>query len=184
MAYMARRPREEVAGAVWHVFARGNGKQDIYIDDDDRRFYLRLLGKVVITHAWVCLAYCLMDNHVHLLLETPQPNLAAGMQRLHGVYAQTMNARHGWSGHVFQGRYGAVAMRSDEQLLHVARYIARNPVDAGLCGEAGDWPWSSHAATLGGAKPPAWLDVQRLLGFFGMWGGEPRARYAEFVALR
>jgi putative transposase len=180
---MPRRPREEAEGRIWHVFARGNGQQDIYVDDHDRRLYLRLLGKVVMKHQWICLSYCLMDNHVHLLVETPEPNLGVGMQRLHSVYAQTLNERHGWTGHVFQGRYGAVAMRSDEQLITTARYVALNPVEAGLCGAPEEWRWSSHAAVLRGGGP-AWLNVERLLGFFGVWGGEPRARYAEFVGSR
>jgi putative transposase len=177
---MPRRPREEVEGGVYHVFARGNGQQEIFVDDDDRRLYLRLLAKVVSRQRWLCLAYCLMDNHVHLLLETPEANLATGMQRLHGVYAQTFNERHGWSGHLFQGRYGAVLMKTDEQLWTVARYIARNPVEAGLCAQPGDWAWGSHDAVMRG-DGPAWLDAETLLGYFGAAGGEPRARYAAFV---
>jgi len=181
MGDMPRKPREEFPGAVVHVFARGNRKQRIYLDDADRSTYLFLLGQVVVRQGWRCLAYCLMHNHVHLLVETPEANLAAGMQRLHGVHAQRFNNRHRRSGHLFQGRYGAVLIRTDAQLLQTARYLAMNPVEAGLCATATEWRWSSHAATLGGAKAPAWLDVQRLLGFFGLAGGEPRARYAEFV---
>jgi putative transposase len=177
---MPRRPRDEVEGGIYHVFARGNGQQEIFVDDDDRRLYLRLLGKVVVKQRWLCLAYCLMDNHVHLLIETPEANLAAGMQRLHGFYAQTFNERHGWSGHVFQGRYGSVLMKTDAQLWTVARYIARNPVEAGLCAEPEDWAWSSHAATVRGSSPP-WLDGTRLLGYFGATGGKPREQYAAFV---
>jgi REP element-mobilizing transposase RayT len=177
---MPRRPRDEVEGGIYHVFARGNGQQEIFVDDDDRRLYLRLLGKVVLKQRWLCLAYCLMDKHVHLLIETPEANLAAGMQRLHGLYAQTFNERHGWSGHVFQGRYGSVPMKTDAQLWTVVRYIARNPVEAGLCADPGGWAWSSHAATVG-TRPPRWLDVARLLDFFGAAGGDPRERYAAFV---
>lgn len=166
-----------------HVFARGNGRQDIFRGDADRRLYLLLLGQVVVRQRWSCLAYCLMDNHVHLLIETPEPNLASGMQRLHSLYAQTFNKRYGGCGHVFQGRFGAMRVKTDEQLLTVARYIALNPVEAGLCGRPGDWAWSSHAAVIGGGGPE-WLDVQRLLSYLRMWGGEPRRRYAEFVQLR
>jgi REP element-mobilizing transposase RayT len=178
---MPRKPREEEAGAVVHVFARGNNRQLIFRSDVDRQLYLEALGQVVVRQQWLCLAYCLMNNHVHLLVETPMPNLGAGVQRLHGLYAQTFNKRHGRCGHVFQGRFGGNRVRTDAQLLQTARYIAMNPVEAGLCAGAIDWPWSSHAATLGGAAPPPWLDVERLLGFFGLSGGEPRARYAEFV---
>jgi putative transposase len=177
---VARKPRNEFAGAVVHVYARGSRQQRIYVDDSDRRLYLALLGRAVRRQGWRCLAYCLMNNHVHLLLETPEPNLGRGVQQLHGVYAQRFNKRHGGSGHVFQGRYGAVAVRRDEQLLAVARYIALNPVEAGACRHAADWPWSSHAAVLRGGGP-RWLDAPRLLGYFGAAGGDPRRRYEEYV---
>lgn len=163
-----------------HVFARGVRKQAIYVDDVDRHSYLRLLGQVVERQGWRCLAYCLMRNHVHLLVETPEPNLAVGMHRLHGLHAQAFNRRHRHVGHVFQGRYAAVIVRSDAQLLAVARYIALNPVEARLCDEACDWPWGSHAAVEGGMAP-RWLDVTRLLDYFGADGGEPRERYLDFV---
>ncbi len=163
-----------------HVFARGNNRQRIFRDLDDRELYLSLLGQVVRRQRWACLSYCLMHNHIHLLVETAAPNLGTGIQRLHSLYAQTFNKRHKRCGHLFQDRYGAIRVRSDEQLLQVARYIALNPVQAGLCGRPDEWPWSSHAAMVGGEAPP-WLDVQRLLGFFGIWGGAPAERYAEFV---
>ena len=175
---MPRKPREELAGAVHHVYARGNRQQVIYRDDVDRRRYLWILESVIARQRWRCLAYCLMDNHVHLLVETPKPNLGTGVQRLHGLYAQSFNRRHRQSGHVFQGRFGAVRMKSDAQLLVTARYIARNPVEGGLCAEPGEWPWSSHTTTA------PWLATDRLLGFFGASGGESRRRYAQFVALR
>jgi REP element-mobilizing transposase RayT len=165
---------------VVHVFARGVRKHAIYLDDVDRHSYLVLLGQVVVRQGWRCLAYCLMKNHVHLLVETPQPNLAAGMHRLHGLHAQAFNKRHGHSGHVFQGRYGAVNVLWTSQLLAVARYIALNPVEAGLCEEPVAWPWGSHAAVVGGTAP-RWLDVARLLDYFGADGGEPRQRYLDYV---
>jgi putative transposase len=177
---MARKPRNEFPGAVMHVFARGVRRHAIYVDDVDRHSYLALLGQVVVRQGWHCLAYCLMKNHVHLLLETPQPNLAAGMHRLHGLHAQAFNKRHRHTGHVFQGRYGAVAVRKDAQLLAVARYIALNPVEARLCAQPAEWPWGSHAAVIGGTAP-RWLDVDRLLGYFGADGGDPGRRYVDFV---
>jgi REP-associated tyrosine transposase len=168
---------------VHHVYARGNNKQDIFLCDRDREVYLATLADVVGRKRWACLAYCLMRNHVHLLVETREPNLGAGMGRLHTLYAQGFNKAYGRCGHVFQGRFGSVSMRSDEQLITTARYVALNPVEAGLCGAPEEWRWSSHAAVLRGGGP-AWLNVERLLGFFGVWGGEPRARYAEFVGSR
>jgi putative transposase len=170
-------------GAVHHVFARGNDRQDIYRDDVDRVRYLALLGQVVERQSWFCLAYCLMDNHVHLLVETPKPNLGAGVQRLHGLYATAFNRRHRRSGHLFQGRFGAVRVKTDSQLLETTRYIALNPVAAGLCGEPAGWRWSSHAAALS-ANRPRWLDSRRLLAYFGAGGGDPHRRYGEYVELR
>ena len=177
---MARKPREDFPGAIHHVYARGNAQQDIYLDDHDRAVYLILLGQSVRRYRWHCLAFCLMDNHVHLLVETPSGNLGAGMQRLHGLYAQSFNKRHRRSGHLFQGRFGAVRMKTDAQLLVTARYILRNPVEAGLCRDAADWPWSSHPAVLARGAP-AWLNTARLLAYFGTDGGDPRRRYAAYV---
>ncbi|MGI9021420.1 MAG: transposase [Solirubrobacterales bacterium] len=176
---MARKPRENVEGGVYHVYARGNGGAPVYLDDDDRRFYLLRLGRVTSSVGWRCLSYCLMSNHVHLLLETPHANLSNGMQRLQGGYAQAFNKRRERTGHLFEGRYGAVRSVSDEQLLVTAAYIARNPVDAGLCREPAQWSWSSYRAVLAGIGPP-WLDQNRLLRYFG-GGAEARQRYSDFV---
>jgi REP element-mobilizing transposase RayT len=176
-----RKPREEVEGGLFHVFARGNNKQPIYRDDVDRQTYISLLRRTVTRCRWRLLAYCLMENHVHLLVETPHPNLGEGMRELHSLYAQVFNARHGRTGHLFSGRYGCVRIKTDEQLWTVARYIARNPVDAGLCAEPKEWPWGSHAALANSAPPPPWLDAPRLLGYFGAAGGDPRRRYEQFV---
>jgi REP element-mobilizing transposase RayT len=179
---MPRKPRIELAGGVHHVYARGNGRQLIYLDDGDRVSYLTMLARVVSRREWCCLGYCLMDNHVHLLVETPLPNLAAGMQWLHGRFAELFNARHGRSGHVFQGRYGSVLMNSQAQVLMAIAYIARNPVAAGMCPEPADWPWSSHRAVVGGSALP-WLDRERLLSYYDSFGGDPCRRYEEAVAL-
>jgi putative transposase len=178
---MARMPREEVEGGIFHVFARGNRRQQIYLDDVDRRRYLAMLGSVVKQYDWRCLAYCLMENHVHLLLETPRANLGAGMQWLHGLYAQTFNERHGRSGHLFQGRYGSVRVTTDAQLWVLARYLALNPVKAELCERPGEWPWSSHGALIA-SRLPRWLDHPRLLEYFAAAGGDPPGRYRAMVA--
>ena len=173
---MPRKAREEEAGAVHHVYARGNDRRPIYLDDVDRERYLRMLGFIVVRQRWRCLAYCLMENHVHLLIETPEPNLGSGMRAFHSLYAQTFNERHARVGHLFQGRYGATRVRTDEQLWTVASYIARNPVEAGFCERPGQWRWSSHAAILSRHSPP-WLDTGRLLEFFGAKVTDARRRY-------
>jgi REP element-mobilizing transposase RayT len=179
---MPRKPREEEAGAVHHVYARGAKQAVIYRDDEDRSRYLAMLGRAVVDQGLRCLSYCLMDNHVHLVIETPRANLGVGMHRAHGPFAQSFNRRHGTSGHVFQGRYNAKRVRSDAQFWTLAAYVARNPVAAGLCERPEQWRWSSHAATLGvGGVAPAWLDVGRTLELFSSAGGDPRERYAAFV---
>jgi hypothetical protein len=121
-----------------------------------------------------------MRNHVHLLVETREANLGAGMGRLHTLYAQGFNRAYGRCGHVFQGRFGSVLMRSDEQVITTARYIALNPVEAGLCDTADAWLWGSHAALVRGGGP-AWLDRAKLLAHFGAGGGDPRRVYEQFV---
>jgi REP element-mobilizing transposase RayT len=173
-------PRAEYESGTYHVFNRGNRKQPIYGTDDDRRRYLTTLGRVTLRMSWRCLAYCLMGNHMHLLVETREPNLGKGMHRLHGSYAQYFNRRHGHVGHLFQDRFQAVPMASDAQLFMVAAYIARNPVDAGLCETAVDWPWSSHTDLMKG-RPPVWLDAERLLAYVGAYGGDGLKRYADLV---
>ena len=153
---VARRPREEEDGAIHHVYARGNRAVEIFLDDVDRRRYLRLLGDAVGRHGWRCLAYCLMTNHVHLAIETPRANLGSGLQLLRGAYARWFNLRHRLTGHLFQGRYGATRIGDDVQLITTLRYIEDNPVHAGLVAQPAQWSWSS-------ARPPApsWLAADR-----------------------
>ncbi|MDH5536850.1 MAG: transposase, partial [Betaproteobacteria bacterium] len=154
---MARPLRLEFAGAMYHVTARGNERQRIYLDDEDRRIYRDLLGKEVEQQGWVCYAYCLMDNHYHLLIETPEPNLVTGMRRLNGVYTQAFNRRHRRVGHLFQGRYKAIVVDKDAYLRELCRYIVLNPVRAKAVKTAQRWPWSSYRATSGEEPPPSWL---------------------------
>jgi putative transposase len=170
----------EVADGIHHVWARGNDRQLVYWDDEDCRLYLQLLGAVVARKRWRFFAYCLMGNHLHLLLQMPDPNLGAGMQRLHSEYALLFNRRHRKAGHVFQGRFGSKVMRDDAHLWTTARYILRNPVEAGLCRDPMEWRWSSHRAVLEGTAP-SWLDRQRFLERFGTTGGEPHAVYRALV---
>jgi putative transposase len=177
---MPRRPRAEYEIGIYHVSARGNRKHPIYIDDADRKRYLSGLARVTIRMRWHCLAYCLMGNHVHLLIETQSTNLGTGMHRLQGAYAQYFNRQHGHSGHLFQDRFHHVRINTDPQLWVTAAYLANNPVKAGFCRAPVDWPWSSHAATMSG-RSPSWLASGRLLSYFEGQGGEPRELFAELV---
>ena len=177
---MPRKPRAEIAGGIYHVYARGAVKQTIFIDDRDRRTYLVRLRAVTERLSWSCLSYCLMGNHMHLLVETREPNLARGMQLLQGPYAQWFNKRHAKSGHVFEKRYDAKPIETDAQFWVTVRYIDRNPVKAALCRRPEDWPWGSHASIAQGASPPA-VNVPRLLSYFAPMGGDPLRRYLDFV---
>ena len=118
---MARQPRTELAGGIHHVFVRGAVRQHVYLDDRDRDGYLATLAKVIRWASWSCLSYCLMGNHMHLLIETPQPNLGDGMQRLHGAFAQRFNRRHEKDGHVFGTRYKAKLITSDAHFFVTVR---------------------------------------------------------------
>lgn len=125
-----------------------------------------IVGAVVSRCGWLCHAYCLMSNHFHLLVETPEPNLSAGMQRLGGCYAQSFNKRHGTVGHLFQGRYGARLVEDDAHFVVVVSYLAQNPVVAGACERPEDWRWSSFAATVGLASPAEFLTTDMVLAMF------------------
>jgi REP element-mobilizing transposase RayT len=150
----------------------------LFRDDVDRWAYLEALEKTVDDHGWRCLGYCQMGTHVHLFIETPEPNMGLGMERFHFDYAREFNRRHGGKGHVFDERYGSKRIKTDAQFLGTAAYVVNNPVAAELCERAEDWVWSSHRAVLNGTAP-AWLDAERLLWFFGSL-----ERYAEFVSER
>jgi putative transposase len=177
---MPRAPRVEVPGGLFHVYARGSRQQAIYRTRADRLTYLRVLDRTVRDYRWHCLAYCLMGNHVHLLVETPDANLGKGMQSLHGRYAQRVNLRHRTTGHLFESRYGAVYMENDAQLWMTIRYIALNPVEAGICGKAEDYEWSSYGRVVGGIPPP-FLSTRRLLSYLGAAGGDPLQHYRDLV---
>ena len=179
---MSRPLRIEFPGAVYHVTARGNRGAAIYEDDADRRLFLTVLGDVVENFNWRCHAYCLMTDHYHLVVETPDGNLAKGMRQLNGVYTQTVNRRHGSSGHVFQGRYTAILVDADAHLLELARDVVLNPVRAGLVDAPKAWRWSSYLATTGKAKAPPWLAADALLAHFASERAAAVRRYRLFVA--
>jgi REP element-mobilizing transposase RayT len=171
----------QIAGATYHVTSRGNRRGLIFTDDADRALFLSLLAEVVRRTGWLCLAYCLMPTHVHLVFETPEPNLPFGMQRLIGTYARFFNDRHGFWGHVFGGRFGSEVVESERHALEVARYVVLNPFRAGLAASPNVGRWSSYAATAGFRLAEPFLRVDRVLRDFGE-GDAARARYVAFVA--
>ncbi len=179
---MARPIRIEFEGALHHVTARGYRREAIFEDDADHERFLELLGRVAGDFNWVVHAYCLMRNHYHLLIETPDGNLGRGMRQLNGVYTQDCNRRHRRVGHLFQGRYKAILVDADSYLLALACYVVLNPLRAGTVKHPGDWPWSSYRATVGEEASPPWLATGGLLAAFGKRRAEARRRYARFVA--
>lgn len=126
--------------------------------------FLGGLGEVIARFGWLCHAYCLMDNHYHLLIETPEANLSLDMRQLNGVYAQRFNRRHGRVGHVLQGRFKAIVVDRDSYLLELCRYVVLNPIRAGRVEHIERYAWSSYPATIGLAQCPAWLKTDWVLG--------------------
>jgi REP-associated tyrosine transposase len=156
---MSRPLRLQFPGAIYHVTARGNARQSIFDDDDDCARFLVVLASTVARYRVRCHAYCLMGNHYHLLVQTPEPNLSVAMRHLNGVYTQRFNRRHERCGHVLQGRFGAQLVDGDAYLQEVCRYIVLNPVRAGLVAHPRNWKWSSFHATAGEAAAPGFLSV-------------------------
>ena len=178
---MSRPLRIEFPGAHYHVTSRGNARRKIFLDDVDREVFLVTLAWVVERFKWVCHAYCLMDNHFHLLIETPEPNLSRGMRQLNGVYTQGFNRRHSKVGHLFQGRFKSILVERDSYLLELARYVVLNPVRAKTVKTPDDYAWSSYRATLGLAPAVAGLSTDWLLGQFAKTRPVARQRYQRFV---
>lgn len=144
---MARPLRIEYPGAIYHLTARGNARASIFRDDTDRLEFLVIIGNLTEQFNWCCHGYCLMGNHYHLLVETPDANLSAGMRQLGGIYTQRFNRRHNEVGHLFQGRYKSILIEKENYLLELSRYIVLNPVRAKIVADPADYSWSSYAAT-------------------------------------
>ena len=178
---MARPLRIEYPGAVYHVTSRGNARQAIFIDDEDRGRFLDVLSRVVQRFNWLCHAYCLMENHYHLLIETLNGNLSKGMRELNGVYTQGFNQRYRRVGHLLQGRYKAIIVEKDDHLLSLCRYVVLNPVRVGLIKGPEKWRWSSYGATIGVVKKPAFLTMDWILLQFSGRKRAAMGKYRKFV---
>ena len=178
---MPRARREFVAGGIYHVYSRGSNRQAIFRFDSDRIDFLGCLERVVLRHELTCFAYCLMPNHFHLVLETPDGRLSQAMKALNGRYALRFNRRYGCDAHLFKNRFGAVAQTTEPQFFWTLRYAVRNPVEVGMCANPGEWPWSSFRASIGEETAPAFLGLERLLAYFGDTPDIAMARYRTFV---
>ncbi len=179
---MARPLRIEFPGALYHITSRGNTQNKIYLNDADRHEFLHLVDQTVRRFDWYCHAYCLMDNHYHLLIETGTASLSKGMKFLNGTYTQWFNRAHRRVGHVFQGRYKAILVEKESYLLELARYIVLNPVRARMVRSAKDWPWSSYRATAGQVAPHAGLTTDWFLCVLGKTRRNAQEAYRTFVA--
>ncbi len=179
---MARPLRIEYPGDLYHLTARGDGQEDIFQDDTDRLEFLSVLAAAVERFGWRLYAYCLMDNHYHLMVETPRANLSLGMRQLNGVYTQRFNRRHKRVGHVFQGRFKAIVVDKQTYLLELSRYVVLNPVRARMVRDPARYRWSSYRASAGLEASPAFLDAPALLAHFAETLPAARRRYAAFVA--
>ena len=179
---MARRLREEVPGGIFHAIAKGNAGSAIVADNHDRDQLTRRMGQAIERHGWSCLAYCLLDTHVHLVIRTPRPNLGAGMKWFLGPYAQRFNERHERDGHLFRGRFYSKRIQTPAHLISAITYVVLNPVRAGIVERPEQWLWSSYSATIGRRRAPAYLDVSAVLELVD---ADPRtARLAFELAVR
>lgn len=179
---MSRPLRLEFPGALYHVTARGDRREPIFEDDEDRQALLEIFALALERFDAGCLAYCLMPNHYHFVLQTRRANLSRLMRHVNGVYTQRCNRRHDRVGHLFQGRFKAIVVDRDAYLLEVCRYVELNPVRARLVKRPQDWRWSSYRAHVGLDERPPWLDSIALLRQLAATEAAGRRRYAAFVA--
>jgi len=177
---MTRPLRIEFKGAVYHITSRGNARQAIFLDEKDFADFLRVLCSVVKRYHFLLHAYCLMNNHYHLLMETPEGNLSRGMRQLNGLYTQRFNQRHKRVGHLFQGRYQAILVDKDNYLLELSRYVVLNPVRAKIVKDPKDWRWSTYRATTGHKGIPC-LTTDWLLSQFAKEQKAASEQYQAFV---
>lgn len=180
-AGMTRPLRIELAGGLYHITSRGDRREEIYSNDNDRWLWLKIFADTCERFNWVCHAWCLMGNHYHIVVETVEANLSQGMRHLNGVYTQTTNQLYRRVGHLFQGRYKAILVEKDSHLLELSRYVVLNPVRAGMVADVADWPWSSWHAMCGKLPTPTWLCTDWLLSQFGDIRSTAIAAYAKFV---
>ena len=179
---MPRAPRFQLSGATYHVTAHGVDDRDIYRDDGDRETFSSIFAALMRRRRWVCTGYCFMSNHYHLIVQTHEPDLGAGMQWLNGTYAASFNRRHGRRGHLFQERYGSVLIQTEAHFMNCYHYLALNPVKARLVSRPENWRWSSYGALIGSFAPPSYLSVGQALAPFGRDRAAARAVLSAIVA--
>jgi REP element-mobilizing transposase RayT len=178
---MTRPLRVEYPDAYYHVINRGNSKEKIYLNDRDKEKFLEYLEKAAERFSVIFHGYCLMSNHYHLLVQTPDSNLSRAMQWINVSYATYFNRKRDRHGHLFQGRFKAILIDADEYLKHLSRYIHLNPVRAKMVSSPSEYQWSSYSAFIGKQKPPQFLETDWLLSTFGKNKKQARQSYRDFV---
>lgn len=178
---MPRSPRVVELGGIYHATPRGNDGRPIFLEDADRVQFLLRLERVARKYRWVVYGYCLMTNHVHLLIQVPDGGLSEGMRELLGSYARWWNLEHGRYGHLFRNRFDAEAVISDRHLVATARYIDLNPIRAKMRNRPEQYPWSSYRAHVGLQHPLRFLANSRFLELFGSTPDTARKAYRRFV---
>jgi REP element-mobilizing transposase RayT len=180
---MARPLRISYPGAFYHVTSRGNEQKGIFKSQRDREKFIEYLESAVKRYDAVIHAYCLMDNHYHLLLETPSGNLSRIMAHINGAYTTYFNVKRERFGHLFQGRYKAILIEADEYAKELSRYIHLNPVRAKMVNLPEEYEWSSYSYYIGKKKSPEWLKIDFILGYFEKKLSAAQKRYKEFVGI-
>jgi putative transposase len=178
---MPRAVRIDLPDATHHIAALAVEREVAFRENGDRRRFLAQLEKVVATYEWRCRSYCLMGTHFHLIVHTVKPNLSRGIQHLCGTYAQWFNWKYGRRGHLFARRFASRHIKADSHLLAAHRYVALNPVRAGLCREPEQWPWSSCRSLAGLGPPLDFLDVEGALAMFETASASPHDAFRDFV---
>jgi putative transposase len=180
---MARRRRSDLPDGAFHVIAHAVADEPLFFDSCDRKRYLGLLQQAVETYRWKVLTFVLLDNHVHLLVVAEARDLSAALWSVHSNYARHFHRRHPpRRGHVFESRPKTLPIGSESYLLAVLRYIANNPVAAGVCSHPDGYPWSAHRAILGISPPMPVVAEDEVLMRFGSDLPTARSRYEAFVA--
>ena len=180
---MSRPLRIQYPDAFYHVTSRGNERSAVFLSQRDREKFLSYLGSAAERYKAVIHVYCLMDNHYHLLLETPAGNLSHIMHHINGAYTTYFNTKRIRSGHLFQGRYKAILIDADEYAKELSRYIHLNPVRAGIVGKPGEYEWSSYRYYTVKRKAPEWLERSFILGYFDKKQVPAMKRYHDFVSV-
>jgi len=178
---MGRPLRIEFPGAHYHVTTRGNERKEVFKSQRDREKFLSYLESAVMRYGAVIHAYCLLNNHYHLLMETPSGNLSQIMQHINGAYTNYFNTKRKRSGHLFQGRFKAILIEADEYVTELSRYIHLNPVRAGMVKRPEEYPWSSYQDYVGERIAPEWLKTEFVLGYFGKKRSAAVGKYRKFV---